>query len=193
MLPIFPSSSKQLPNVFEASRTQKKPSSVRFRIEHLLPSDAIVPNLLERNTFGITHQVQSLSEYLQIPKKARNPHSGIIASQNIGKDSRSEGFCTTNLISSPLFMSNQKDDIVEYCDMDSKGYIRCVTSSSWIRKIKFSEDVHSYNCVIERSCDSVSIRAIKEITRGEELVAWFSEEVLILMAIPFLTPANIQG
>jgi hypothetical protein len=34
---------------------------------------------------------------------------------------------------------------------------------------------------------------VRTIRRGEELQLWFSEEMLVVLAVPFLTPLNIQG
>lgn len=63
----------------------------------------------------------------------------------------------------------------------------------WIRSIRIADDIPGANVLLDVRDDKVELKAIKQISIGEELLLWFSEEILGFMAIPFLTPANIQG
>ncbi|XP_031343105.1 zinc finger protein 761 [Photinus pyralis] len=69
----------------------------------------------------------------------------------------------------------------------------------WVRAIRISEDCHSYNVQLrlKRSTKgenpSLTLQAVRSIAIGEELLLWFSEEILTLLQMVFLTPANIQG
>ncbi|GAB0086819.1 PR domain zinc finger protein 13 [Sergentomyia squamirostris] len=81
----------------------------------------------------------------------------------------------------------------------NKGHLQPVekslsASAAWVRMLQLSRDVHSGNVVLELgsggSC--VNLRTTKSIDHGQDLQLWFSEQVLTLMQIPFLSPANIQ-
>lgn len=63
----------------------------------------------------------------------------------------------------------------------------------WLRAIRIADDIPGANVLLDIRDDKVELKTIKLINVGDELLLWFSEEVLGLMAIPFLTPANIQG
>lgn len=39
----------------------------------------------------------------------------------------------------------------------------------------------------------VILKTIRSITPGEPLLMWFTENILAMMNMPFLTPSNIQG
>ncbi|KAF5269174.1 hypothetical protein FQR65_LT02474 [Abscondita terminalis] len=71
----------------------------------------------------------------------------------------------------------------------------------WIRAIRLSDDCHSYNVELKlesttnRKCtfSKLIMQTIRPISVGQELLLWFSEDILALMQMAFLTPANIQG
>ncbi|XP_055691042.1 zinc finger protein 77 [Lutzomyia longipalpis] len=82
----------------------------------------------------------------------------------------------------------------------SKGHLQptdksLTSSGGWIRMLQPAKDVHSSNIVLELtdggSC--VNLRTTKNISQGEDLQLWFSEEILAFMQIPFLSPISIQG
>lgn len=66
-------------------------------------------------------------------------------------------------------------------------------SPSLIRQIKLSEDIYSFNALFELHAGQLRIRLVRDVARDDEIVAWFAEELVLLMGIPFLTPLNIQG
>jgi hypothetical protein len=63
----------------------------------------------------------------------------------------------------------------------------------WIKNIRVADDIPGANVLLDMSDDKIELKAIKMISSGDELLLWFSEEILNFMGIPFLTPANIQG
>lgn len=71
----------------------------------------------------------------------------------------------------------------------------------WIQAIRLANDCHSYNTRVcldkPEGGESPMPRLILEVTRpikaGHELLLWFSEDILAILQMAFLTPANIQG
>lgn len=63
----------------------------------------------------------------------------------------------------------------------------------WIKNIRIADDIPGANVLLHLSDDKIEVKTIKSIGTGDELLLWFSEEVLSFIGIPFLTPANIQG
>lgn len=66
----------------------------------------------------------------------------------------------------------------------------------WIRALRLSDDCHSYNVQLRIHPSNVQkliLQAIRPIQAGEELLLWFSEDILAILQVVFLTPANIQG
>lgn len=43
------------------------------------------------------------------------------------------------------------------------------------------------------SDNGVMLKTIRNVTPGEPLLMWFTENILAMLNIPFLTPSNIQG
>lgn len=63
----------------------------------------------------------------------------------------------------------------------------------WIKNIKIADNIPSANVMLYFHEDRVELKAIKSISINDELLMWFSEEVISFMGIPFLIPGNIQG
>lgn len=63
----------------------------------------------------------------------------------------------------------------------------------WIRNIRIADDIPGANVMLHFHDDRVELKAIKSVNVGEELLLWFSEEIISFMGIPFLIPGNIQG
>lgn len=63
----------------------------------------------------------------------------------------------------------------------------------WIKNIRVADDIPGANVVLDMQEDIIELKAVKTINSSDELLLWFSEEVLSFMGIPFLAPANIQG
>lgn len=63
----------------------------------------------------------------------------------------------------------------------------------WLRHIRIADDIPGANVLLDMIDDKIELKAMKLISSGDELLLWFSEEILSFMGIPFLTPSNIQG
>jgi len=80
--------------------------------------------------------------------------------------------------------------------VSEEGKLRAVgCDSRWLLEARLADDCHSYNVLLQRSGagNSLVLYVVKSIRNGEELQLWFSEQMLVLLAVPFLTPLNIQG
>jgi hypothetical protein len=77
-----------------------------------------------------------------------------------------------------------------------EGKLKVVACDSrWVMGARLADDCHSYNVVLQRggAGNTVVLHVVRTIRSGEELQLWFSEHMLVLLAVPFLTPLNIQG
>lgn len=63
--------------------------------------------------------------------------------------------------------------------------------------INFANDCHSFNVQLSLGDGSfekgVFLEVVRPIKIGEELLLWFSDELLAILPMAFLVPANIQG
>ncbi|KAG4077430.1 hypothetical protein HA402_002857 [Bradysia odoriphaga] len=76
------------------------------------------------------------------------------------------------------------------------GYLQTIDKTpehTWIKHLKLSTDTHSNNVILELFNNELCVRTIRNINVNEEVMLWFSEEILAAMHIPFLTPVNIRG
>lgn len=82
--------------------------------------------------------------------------------------------------------------------VDSDGYLRAygetTTHAFWVKSMNIARDTYSYNALLEITGDrKLCLKIVKNIASGDEVLLWFTEEILAVMGVPFLTPANIQG
>lgn len=113
---------------------------------------------------------------------------GCYASVFITKDTKSKSIGTLDVYST----SNESKRI----NLSTRGYLQTedkVPEHIWIKHLRNSMDTHSNNVILEFVNDELIIRTIRNINTNEEILLWFSEEILAAMYIPFLTPANIRG
>ncbi|XP_054734572.1 protein snail-like [Anastrepha obliqua] len=189
-------------------RSIKRSTNMIFRIEHLLPSTsrgstATAPITRTAPILEGTHSpppaiatsasTRSTTSTATTAKrsKIRATCTGVLLSQFTPKDIVSEAIPTYALMSSNNRSAAAEQSITTYCTL-SDNVLRM--SPELFRRIKLSEDIHSYNALFELQAGGmVHVRTARDIGRDEELVAWFGEEISLLMAIPFLTPLNIQG
>lgn len=68
-----------------------------------------------------------------------------------------------------------------------------IRNKFWIKNIRIADDIPGANVILQFVEDKIELKAIKSINSSEELLMWFSEEVISFMNIPFLVPGNIQG
>ncbi|XP_037944650.1 sal-like protein 1 [Teleopsis dalmanni] len=200
MLPVLPSANTHhvhLDNNNTSHSAPKRNSSMIFRIEHLLPNTT-VPDFNLQTTITTTPSSSSLNvREHQKPlhstlKRIRLMRSGVYASQFTPKDTFSESITTLALMScgNTEMEYHQQTNTRIYCTLSEN--MLCMTPVI-MKKIRLSEDIHSYNVLFELQSGKVRIRAVRDIARDEELVAWFGDEVTLFMSLPFLTPLNIQG
>lgn len=93
-------------------------------------------------------------------------------------------------------------------DIDGKSREVWFRNIHWSRALRLSDDCHSYNIQLKfhtafqndlnNSMKTVEnpelvLQVIKPIDAGQELLLWFSEDILAMLQVAFLTPANIQG
>ncbi|XP_075163327.1 PR/SET domain 13 [Haematobia irritans] len=171
----------------------KRSSSMIFRIEHLLPPTTAAAPAPSSGTSSITPPLTTANQ--MSPKKSKFIRAGVHVTQLIPKDTNSVVIDTQALISAATTaeVTTTTEPLTRaYCSLTPQGDKLSMTASI-MRKIKLSEDIHSYNALFELKGGQVTLRAVRDIERDEELVAWFGEELTLLMAIPFLTPMNIQG
>lgn len=81
--------------------------------------------------------------------------------------------------------------------MDAEGRLVCVDSlvstSCWLKIVEFANDCQACNVLLISTTEGVILQTIRDITAGEPLLMWFTENILAMLNIPFLTPSNIQG
>ncbi|CAG9853690.1 unnamed protein product [Phyllotreta striolata] len=85
-----------------------------------------------------------------------------------------------------------------YIELEDRFASTWSPSTHWIRALRLSDDCHSYNVQLKLQTNSsqppkLVLQAVKSIEIGQELQLWFSEDVLVMLQMVFLTPANIQG
>lgn len=119
--------------------------------------------------------------------------SGCYSSESIPKDSCS--YTVENFeMCSPIKDSCEKHIRLRVTTSGMLQSERNIPDHEWIRSIKLSNDTHSNNAILETTDHKqLRVRIIRNVQPGEEILLWFSEEILALMYIPFLTPANIRG
>ncbi|XP_034658667.1 sal-like protein 4 [Drosophila subobscura] len=171
----------------EASPAQKRSSaSMIFRIEQMLPSSSLSPTT--STTSPVTTLTPTTSTQPSPAKRMRsNPRPGVYTSQYTPKDTCSTSVPTQALLSST---ATPTDGTRAHCQL-SNGEL--IMSATLLRQIKLSEDVYSFNAIFELLGGQVRVRLVRDVAREDEIVAWFGEELVLLMGIPFLTPLNIQG
>lgn len=86
---------------------------------------------------------------------------------------------------------------------DCKGYLKVAKNDISIvelfRCINIAPDIHSTNIHLEIvSSDSINSKKLyleitKDVEKGKELLLWFSQDLLAIFNMPFLTPVNITG
>ncbi|XP_073991485.1 PR/SET domain 13 isoform X2 [Rhodnius prolixus] len=61
--------------------------------------------------------------------------------------------------------------------------------------MRLSDDIHSCNTILDKGTkeNCLILQITKPVAKGEQLVLWFSQEILAAMDIPFLNPINIKG
>lgn len=134
-------------------------------------------------------EIESILKFTTPDKKIEN---GVFSSENIEKGCTSSDFGFNELsfdfkLTEKLFVKLTKND------RKLVARDHTIRGKFWIRHVKLAEDIHSANLILKLKEDKVEAQVIQNIRMNDELLMWFSEEIVSFMNIPFLTPANIQG
>lgn len=126
----------------------------------------------------------------QISKQCQisNKSSGVFSQIFLRKYSCSNEFNYYDVLNAKI-----SDDKI-YVTLEDKIIGLCSGTWDWIKNVQISKDVHSFNVIIEKLDQfSMHIRTIRNIEIDEEIVAWFSDDILYSMGLTHLSPINIQG
>ncbi|XP_076685853.1 PR/SET domain 13 [Andrena cerasifolii] len=109
----------------------------------------------------------------------------------LGRDSSTEIIDVNRL-------SQKSTSVIQYVEVaDSDGRLYCVdglvSTPCWLKIVTFAKDCQSCNVILMTTDKGVILKTIRSITPGEPLLMWFTENILAMMNMPFLTPCNIQG
>lgn len=117
---------------------------------------------------------------------------GCFAATYLQKDVKSKSFEVPEL---SVLKNLKKSKIM--LKISATGFLQTedkLAERIWIKNIRLSNDTYSNNALLEITSNrQLRIRISKNVRPNEEVLLWFSEEILALMYIPFLTPANIRG
>ncbi|XP_043591692.1 protein snail [Bombus pyrosoma] len=108
----------------------------------------------------------------------------------IGKDS------STEIIDVKRLSQNITSGIQYVEVVDAEGRLICinrlVSTPCWLKIVEFANDCQACNVLLMTTAEGVILKTIRDITPGEPLLMWFTENILAMLNIPFLTPSNIQ-
>ncbi|XP_076289830.1 uncharacterized protein LOC143213660, partial [Lasioglossum baleicum] len=68
-----------------------------------------------------------------------------------------------------------------------------VSTPCWLKIINLAEDCQSSNVLLMTTDEGVMLKVARYIALGEPLLLWFTEHIIALLSMPFLTPTHIQG
>ncbi|KAI4502458.1 hypothetical protein M0802_002370 [Mischocyttarus mexicanus] len=109
----------------------------------------------------------------------------------IRKDSTSEIVDLTNLSQTCISTINSVEIIESEGRLCSSN--KLINVHFWLKIVNVAVNCQTYNIVLIESERGVMIKAIRDISPGEMLFLWFSENLLIILNMPFLTIKNIQS
>lgn len=67
-------------------------------------------------------------------------------------------------------------------------------ASDWLRGVRPARDRHEQNTEFFRSDDGVVyLRTLRRLRGGEEVLAWYGDDLARQCGVPFLSLVNIQG
>lgn len=121
------------------------------------------------------------------------PANGSYVIEPIPKDTKSRSFGYIDVTKSELEQRQQKLLV----GVDTAGYLvndRRLSESVWLRSLSLAHDTYSHNAQLEITGDHrLRLRIVKNLVIDEEVQLWFSDDILAILSIPFLTPVNILG
>ncbi|CAG9827270.1 unnamed protein product [Diabrotica balteata] len=129
----------------------------------------------------------------------------VTAMSNIPQGSVTQSIDPTSLVGQPdVQQISVRITPTGTIDLDDRFKSIWSPTTHWIRALRLSDDCHSYNLQLKLYKSStlkidhneppkLILQAIRPIEVGQELLLWFSEDILAMLQMTFLTPANIQG
>lgn len=125
-------------------------------------------------------------------KNETNRNHGSYALEAIPKDSKSRSFECIDITDDAQSLKCKS-----FISIDGSGFIvndQNFSESVWLRSLTIAHDTYSHNAQLEITGDHrLRVKIVKHLVIDEEIQLWFSDEILAIMCIPFLTPANILG
>ncbi|XP_076282144.1 PR/SET domain 13 [Lasioglossum baleicum] len=87
---------------------------------------------------------------------------------------------------------------IQYVEIaDANGRLYCVngivSTPCWLKIITLAKDCQSSNVLLMTTDEGVMLKVARYIAPGEPLLLWFTEHIIALLSMPFLTPTHIQG
>lgn len=126
-----------------------------------------------------------------VVKNETNQNHGSYALEAIPKELKSRSFECIDITCA------QEIKCKSFISIDSSGFIvndQNFPESVWVRSLTIAHDTYSHNAQLEITSDHrLRVKIVKHLVIDEEIQLWFSDEILAIMTIPFLTPANILG
>ncbi|XP_076753425.1 PR/SET domain 13 [Xylocopa sonorina] len=95
-------------------------------------------------------------------------------------------------------LSPKSTSVIRYVEVaDTDGRLYCVdglvSTSCWLKVVTLAKDCQSCNVLLMTTDKGVILKTIRSVAPGEPLLMWFTENILAMLNMPFLTPSNIQG
>lgn len=123
-----------------------------------------------------------------ILKKCKNVSGGVFSQIFLRKYSCSDEFNYYDVLNAKL-----SDDRI-YVTFEDKIIGLCSGTWDWVKSVHISKDVHSFNVIFEKLDQfTMHVRTIRNIEIDEEIIAWFSDDIIYSMGLTHLSPINIQG
>lgn len=148
-------------------------------IEHPIANDSIADSKHHRDTKR------------SMVKTETNRNHGSYALETIAKDSKSRPFDCIDIAGAQVVKCKS------FISIDASGFVandQNFPESVWLRSLTIAHDTYSHNAQLEITSDHrLRVKIVKHLVIDEEIQLWFSDEILAIMSIPFLTPANILG
>lgn len=153
-----------------------------------VPNYCVKLNESEKNLKKTQFEIESILKYSSNGKVEK----GVFLSENIVKNTLSQSFSFKDL---SLDLNFPNKFSVKICGNSKRltPMDGVLSNKFWIRNIRIASDIPATNAVLEIINDKIEVVVIKDLSVNDELLLWFSEELVSLLGIPFLTPANIQG
>lgn len=143
------------------------------------------------------HSIEAMTEVKNQRDSKRikietKPIRGSYAVEAIPKDSKTRSFDCIDL------SGEYEVKCKSFISIDtSSGYIvndQHYSESMWLRSLTLAHDTYSHNAQLEITSDHrLRVKIVKQLVIDEEIQLWFSDEILAILSVPFLTPANILG